>query len=99
MKLFTGIDVLPSFKMTKAVQNVMSPFSWRMALGFKIPVTAFSVYSKELVLIRTLSFGGIVISVGLRVGSNTFEYLWSAVLSCIEKNGKFSILCLMSSIV
>ena len=36
-----------------------------------------------------------VFSVGLRIGSKTLQYRWSGVLSCIEKNGKFKILCLM----
>ena len=35
---------------------------------------------------------GMFISVGLSIGSSTFEYLLSAVLSCIEKNGKFKFL-------
>ena len=35
-------------------------------------------------------FGGIVISSGLRIGSITLEYLWSAVFNCIEKKGKLS---------
>ena len=69
MKLFTGIDILPSFRVTKVGQNVMSPSSCRRSLGCRIPVTAFSGFNKELVLIRTLSFGGMVISVGLRIGS------------------------------
>ena len=83
MKLFTGIIILPSLRVTRAGQKVMSPSSWRRSLGCSIPVTAFSGYNRELVLIRTLSFGGTVVSVGLRLGSSTLEYLWSAVFSCI----------------
>ena len=63
MKLFTGIIILSSFRVTKVGQNVMSPSSCRRSLGCKILVAAFSGYSRELVLVSTLSFGGMVISI------------------------------------
>ena len=75
VKLLTDICIWPWLRVTKAGQKIMSTPSQRKSLGCKMPVTLFSEYMFDNVLITILSFNVMVISDRFSIGCRTFGRL------------------------